>query len=49
MNGWKNLHVGFDFLSFPGFATNQQIDRLVYDLYGLSEEEITVMEDRSQR
>ena len=29
-------------------ATDRQIDRLVYELYGLSEEEIKIVEDGSK-
>ncbi len=30
-------------------ATDRQIDRLVYDLYGLSEEEIALVEEAAAR
>ena len=30
-------------------ATDRQIDRLVYELYGLSDEEIRVVEGRAQK
>ncbi len=29
-------------------ATDQQIDRLVYDLYGLTEEEIKIVEEQTK-
>ncbi len=29
-------------------ATDRQIDRLVYDLYGLTEEEIAIVEEATQ-
>ena len=29
-------------------ATDQQIDRLVYDLYGLTDEEIAIVEETTQ-
>jgi len=30
-------------------ATDQEIDHLVYDLYGLTEEEIAIVEGKSER
>jgi hypothetical protein len=30
-------------------ATNRQIDRLVYELYGLTEEEVEVVEEATNR
>jgi len=30
-------------------ATDRQIDRLVYDLYGLSEEEVQIVEEATER
>lgn len=30
-------------------ATDRQIDQLVYELYGLTEEEIKIVEERSAR
>jgi hypothetical protein len=40
LSGLKNWSVGIE-------ATDAEIDRLVYDLYGLTEEEIAIVEGAS--
>jgi hypothetical protein len=40
------LRFGGDYLYRPTASTDRQIDRLVYDLYGLTEEEIAIMQEK---
>jgi hypothetical protein len=42
---WRSLKTA---ITRPIAATATQIDRLVYDLYGLTEDEISIVEDAAK-